>query len=245
MFTVRVEIDGLERKMDTLANVASDLTPALKRMGGHLKSRATERYKAQSFAPLAQGTLEKRAQRGLQTLERKLERDYRKAKKRAWDTVRAKGAAPRGAIARALARMTLADMVEGQGAVMSTKGVQNRLKVLDEFRRRHRRGAGGAALTEKQAQSLNQREARAVGKQVGKPILGGLSRTLVVRLNGGGSVTLWSQTFERFSDIHNEGGTAGHGANIPARMTITVDEKDLAVFVEILKEELLLPLENL
>lgn len=243
MFSVTVNIDGIERKMNTLANTAGDLSTALKRMGGHLKARAQERYEAQSFAPLAQSTLRARAQEGLRVLERKLETDYRKAKRKAFQSARDKRA-PRGAIATALARLTLSDLVPERASVLSSRGVQNRLKILEEFRRRHRGGEGGAALSEKQAKSLGDREARAIGRQVGKPILGGLSRTLVVRLDGRGSVTLWSRTFQHFSDVHNRGGSAGHGAKIPQRMTVTVDDHDIDVFIEILREELLLPIQD-
>ena len=229
--------------MTALALAAGDLTTAFKRLGGYLKQRAQLRYEAQAFAPLAQSTLDKRAQHGLMTLERKLETDYRKAKKRGWDTARAKGQAPRGVIAHALTRMTLGDMV-GQGVVMSSRGVQNRLKVLEEFRRRHRRGAqGGGQLTTAQTKGLNAREARAVARQVGKPILGGLTRSLVISV-GSSSVTLSSRTFEKFSEVHNEGGSAGHGATIPERMTLTVEDRDLDIFADILRDEMLSPLEG-
>lgn len=219
--------------MDTLAATAADLEPALKRIGGYLRENALRRYKEQGFAPLSQATLDKRAAQGLKTLERKLTKDFGKAKRKAWDSKRAEGSAPRGALARTLARLTLGDLAAGQ-AVASTRGVQNRLAVLDEFKRRHRSGVGGKALSVAQTKSLNDRETRAVAKQVGKPILGGLTRTLNFKV-ARGSVTLKSETYDHFSEVHNKGNST-----TPARTTIKIDETDLAVFKAILVEELLM-----
>jgi phage gp36-like protein len=237
-FQIAVNVDGVVRKMDTLASNAHDLSPALARIGGYLKQNALRKYKEQGFAPLAASTLEKRAAKGLNTLERKLGYDLKKAKARAWDARRASGAAPRGAIARTLAKLTMGDMLGAQ-AVADTRGVQNRTKVLEEFRRRHRGGAPSSLLlSAAQTKSLNDRETRAVAKQLNKPILGGLSRTLGFKV-ANGSVTLKSMTYEHFSGVHNEGGAVGHGASVPARTTIKIDETDVAVFRAILADELM------
>ncbi len=237
-FTINVNVDGVVRKMDTLANSAADLSPALKRIGGYLKANALRRYKEQGFAPLAQSTLDKRAAKGLHTLEHKLGYDLKKAKRRAWDSRRAEGRSPRGAIARVLSRLTLGDLA-GEQAVNSTRGVQNRLAVLEEFGRRHRSGVGGRVLSAAQTKSLNARETRAIAKQINKPILGGLPRTLNFKV-ANGSVTLKSETYQHFTEVHNKGGGVGNGASVPARTTIEVDESDIAVFKAILVEELMM-----
>lgn len=243
MLTVKVEVDGVIRKFDTVAKTCEDLTPALRRFGGYLRKVALARYKEQAFPGLAQSTLDKRAQKGLQKLERKLEKDYRKAKRRAWDSRRASGASPRGVIARTLARLTLGDMVGAQ-AVASARGVQSRLKVLEEFRKRHRGGEGGAKLSEKQQASLDAREERAVAKAVGGKILGDLDRTVGTEIKRG-SLTLKSTTHQGFSEAHNKGGTVGNNAKLPKRETIKVDGNDLAVFRGILIEELLMAFEEM
>ena len=243
MLTVTVNIEGVSRKFDTLAETADDLSPALKRFGGYLKKMALKRYAEQAFPGLAQSTLDRRAQKGIKSLEKKLERDFRKAKSRAWDQRRAAGLAPRGALARTLARLTLGDLMGAQ-AVASSRGVQNRLRVLEEFRRRHRGGDAPGKLTAKQEASLTAREERAVAKAVGGPILGQLPRTLVVKVERG-KVTLESRTYQKFSEVHNKGGTAGHGAHIPKRETIKVDETDLQIFAGILIEEMLAPFEEM
>lgn len=242
MLSVKVEIDGLVRKFDTVAKTASDLTPALKRMGGYMKRQAIARYEAQAFPGLADSTIKHRALKGLHSLERKLTRELGKAKRKAWDTARAEGLAPRGAVARALARLTLGDLM-AQQRVSNTRGVKNRQAVLDEFRRRNFKGEGGGKLTEKQSASLSARQERAVSKAVGAPILGQLPKTLQVTISPRGNVTLTSRTYEKWSEAHNEGLVVGHGAKLPERKTIKVDAQDLEVFRGILIEELLMPFE--
>ena len=239
MLTVKVNIDGIERKFDTLANSAEDLTPALKRMGGYLRQRALAKYAAQDFPALSDATVQKRAARGLKSLERKLKRDVGKQKKRAWDKQRDAGLAPRGAVMRALARLTLGDLM-AQQAVASSKGVRNRQAVLDEFNRRHRGGESGAKLSDAQSRSLNAREQRAVAKAVGGPILGQLPRTLKVTV-ARGAVTLESRTYQDFSEAHNKGLSTGHGAKMPQRTTIKLDSQDLDILRSILVEEMLIP----
>src|SRR5262249_25960681 len=128
-----------------------------------------------------------------------------------------------------------------------TRGVQNRMSVLAEFQQHKRTSlkdrVQGQRLSLKQQVSLGQREARAVMKAVGRPILGGLPNTLVVHV-GLGNVTLTSRTREKWSKAHNEGATVGHGAQLPERRTILVEESDLRVLESILKDHLLLPFEE-
>lgn len=245
MFTVTVEADGLRRRFDLVEEAATGkgLEPALRRFGAHLRKSALARYAAQEFAPLAASTLEKRAAKGVARLERKLTYDLKKAKGRAWQSRRDQGLAPRGSIMRTLSRLTGGDL-PGEAAVANTRGVRNRFAVLEEFNRRHRGGSGGAALSNAQTRSLNAREERAVTKAVGAPILGRLARSLVVTTDSA-SVTLESRSHGKFTEIHNEGGTAGHGAKIPKRETIKVDNTDLDIFKAILVEHHLIAFESM
>lgn len=225
-FTVVFEMDGLETKLDTLAESANDLEKPLRRFGGYLRKRAIERYRAQDFAPLAQGTVEKRTQKGLRSLEGKLQSDLRKAIRRA-------GGAKGSGLALAMAS--------------EARGVRNRRAVLAEFQRRHGRSlkdrVEGHELAIKQLASLGAREDRAMAKAVGRPILGGLPSTLEVDV-GRGVVTLISRTREHWTDAHNQGDVVGHGARVPKRETLKLEEQDLDVFVEILREHHLMPLQE-
>ena len=238
-FTIVVNIDGLTRKFDTLAESARDLDKPLKKFGGYLRKRAIERYKAQDFAPLAESTIAHRTEKGKRSLEKKLHKDIRKAlakeappKVKQSFVERLMGAAPVG-------------LVTAPG-----RAARARMSVLAEFQRTHRRGVGGLAagaggkeLSIKQLASLGKREDRAVAKAVGKPILGSLPGTLEV-IVGRGSVTLISKTSEGWTDVHNQGGSAGHGAKIPKRETVKVEDRDLDVLGEILKEHMLLAFKN-
>lgn len=246
MFHVVVDIDGLVRRFDTLADSVADLDKPLAIFGGFLRRRALDRYKAQNFAPLAESTIEKRARRGLHSLERKLVGDVKKSLRNAR---RSRQREPQGFLARLVGKqqsLALEDVLSVQ-----TRGVQNRLAVLAEFQRHHghawgrKKGEGFAErikanpLTIKQSISLSQREARAVMRAVGQPILGGLPRTLVV-IVGAGTVTLRSATHEKWSAAHNDGAVVGHGAKLAERKTVLLEDSDLEVFASILKSHMLL-----
>jgi hypothetical protein len=234
MFSVVCNIDGLVRKFDTLADSAADLERPLRMFGSYLRKKALARYKAQDFPGLATSTIEKRAQKGLRTLERKLNRDLRKAIGRA----RVEDA-PKGILGRLFGRN-----IPDPGA-LETRGVKSRIAVLAEFQKRHRPQGELAArtglkpLSIKQLASLGNREDRAVAKAVGGPILGRLPQSLVVTV-GEGSVTLESRTHEKWTEAHNKGGAVGHGAVLPKRETVKVDATDLDVLGEILVEHHLL-----
>lgn len=234
MFWVKVNLDGIEHKFDTMANSARDLEKPLAIFGGYMKKKALKKYEAQDFAPLAASTLAARASKGVHSLERKLSRDVKRATKKSTEKLGGDALAAIQAV--------------------STRGVRNRLAVLAEFQRRHpatyaaraggvMAGAGLKPLSFKQAVSLNARTDRAVARAVGKPILGNLTRSLTVEV-GSGSMTLASRTAEGWSEVHNEGGTAGHGAAIPERRTIEVEPSDLSVLTSILQSYLLLPFQK-
>ena len=237
MFTIKVNIDGLEHKLDTLADSAADLEEPLRVFGGYLRNRALERYKAQSFAPLAQASIEGRAGKALVHLENKLRQDLKKALRRQPQA--------RRSLLEKLVGAKIPEGLAGGGGL--SKGAANRVAVYQEFRRRHRRAdadnkfeqmSGGKELSLKQLASLDAREGRAIAKAVSGPILGKLVKSLKVEV-GAGEVTLASRSVTQFTAIHNEGGTAGKGAKIPKRETIYLETKDLDVLADIIRSHLL------
>lgn len=247
MFTLTVEADGLFRKFTTLAGAADDLRKPLKQWGHEKMAEIKAIYAAQEFAPLAQSTIQHRAERGLRTLENKLAYDVRKALKRA-RIAREKDQAPRGLISRVLASRKTT-RIEQDILSSQTRGVQNRTAVLAEFHRQHHKSKEKASfsdrlslkqLTVKQMSSLDDRTARAVARQTGKPILGGLNRTLKMEVVPGG-VKISSLTKYHWSEVHNSGGTGNKGASIPERKTIELTEKNLDRLGEILVEHHLVP----
>ncbi len=240
-YTLIVNTEGIDRKFDLVINKASDIDGPMRRMGAHLKQKALAKYKAQAFQPLAASTLKERAQKGLSRMESKLQKDVGKAYKRQNGGVQMQ----KGFLASALAAIA----GEPGGALLGgqSRGVTNRLAVLSEFQRRHRKGSSvlmtysGKPLSIKQLSSLDARTERSVSKAVGKAILGRLGDSLQVTV-GFGNVKLESRTSGTWSAVHNDGGEAGHGAKIPKRETLKLDEEDMRVLEELLKEHLLEPL---
>jgi hypothetical protein len=244
VFSVVVKTETLDRKFDTCAISSHDLEPALRKFGAHLRRKALAKYKAQDFEPLAPATVDKRAEKGIAGLEKKLHKDLRSAVRRA----RSKNAVPRGMLARLLGAKPVED-----GTHLNTRGVRNRQSVLAAYQKRHGRSAGQgiyseglsgiyladrvdlSPLTLKQMVSLTTRENRAVSKAIGKPILGNLPNSLKVEIEGT-AVTLASRVHEHWTAAHNEGATVGKGAKLPKRETIALDADDLDVFAAILKE---------
>lgn len=233
---VTVNVDGLNRKFDTMAIGAADLEKPLKIFGGYLKAKAKRKYAEQNFEPLAESTLQKRMHKAMAIVERKLHRDVKRAFKRA--------RLARGESGKSGAAGLLQDALG-----VNTRGVQNRLAVLAAFQRKRgariglKQLAEGRALTLKQQVSLDARTSRQVDRTVNGKILGGLDKTLVVIVEGG-TVTLRSATHQEWSEAHNEGATVGHGAREPQRETIKLEPSDLDVFESILKAHLLLPFER-
>lgn len=218
MFSIHVNIDGLDHKLDLASEHANKIDEPLKKFGQYLKAKATARLKGGNFAPLSTGTTHARVLKGLARVESKLNIELKKAKKRA-------------------------AMKFGEGVV--SKGVTSRLSTLSAFQSRNRRGgapiAGAQKLSLKQSQSLTNRTQRAIKKAVSKQILGRISEVLEV-IVGDGGVTLESKTTKRWTDIHNKGGTAGHGSKIPQREYLKIEEEDLAILEGLLKEHILEPL---
>lgn len=244
MLSLTVNVEGALRKIDTAALAAEDLHKPLAIFGGRLKKRAVGRWQAQDFPPLADATVKKRAERGLQKLGQKLEADLKKATGRAQ-----RERAPKGLLAAIIGAPGMTSAV-----TQETRGEKNRRAVLQEFQRLHvkrvsgqmkgngfQRVMGGQALTLKQQVSLAGRAQRAIAREVGKPVLGQWPRTYHVMIEGH-RLTLVAATHEHWTQVHNEGGAAGKGAKEPPRPTIVLDKYDLDVFVDILREHCLHPL---
>lgn len=176
MVTLKINIEGVEHKFDTIAKNASDLKTPLRKFGAHLRNRAIERYKAQDFAPLAPATLAKRAQKGLKGLEKKLSYSLKKA----------------------LITPTVKESTRERRAALLAE-FQNRRKREKSAIVPHK-----VALSFKQMLSLGTRMDKAIAKAISAPILGKLVKSLKITVDKG-SVTLASRTKENWSGAHNEG----------------------------------------
>ena len=232
-FTFRVDTGGLERKFALLADSAKQLDPALRTFDRYLRARVRSRFEQQGpgWAPLAPSTIEHRRRAAMAALERKLGRDVRRAQT---SYARRFGA---------LDQLGLGGL-EKQRA-KSMRAIQRRVTTLAEFRRIARGGTAEDTLfegrtAEKQRASLAGRIGRAEARASEK-ILGRIAGSIRSTIKAG---TLTVESKIPWAGVHNEGGQGGHGARIPARPFLFLEDDDVGVLVEILRNHLLLAMEG-
>lgn len=116
------------------------------------------------------------------------------------------------------------------------RAVEARKAVLAEF---ERLAAGGdrskTILTARQTESLAGQLDRATAAGREKPLLGKIAQSLKTEISGG---TLRDGSEIPWSGVQNEGGTVGHGAKLPARPFAYLEEVDLRVLVEYIRDRL-------
>lgn len=212
MITLSVNIDGIERKLETLAETAKDLEPALRMFDGYLRARVRQRF-ASGGPGWPERSAEDEGKRhradqvdalAVHKMQRKLEREFDRARRR-----------------RAAGKGTEA-------------AVERRYAVLKEFMRQAAGGAVGIqggkdARREKSIAGLRQRFQRAAERDHG--ILGKLASSIASTVSRG-TLTLYSKV--AWAGVHNEGGTVGHGATLPARPFLFLESSDIDVLAEIL-----------
>jgi hypothetical protein len=232
-FTFRIDASGVERKLTLLADSVKQLDPALRAFDRYLRARIRSRFEQQGpgWPPLAASTLAQRRAASMAALERKLGRDLSRRQKtyaRRFD---------------ALDQLQVGGFEKQRGAGL--RAIQRRLTTLSEFRRLQAGGAVDKTLfegrsAEKQQASLAGRigraEARASEKMLGR--IASSFRSVIK----GGRLTVESKI--PWAGVHNDGGTGGHGANIPARPFLFLEEGDVEVLVAILRDRMLLALEG-
>ena len=219
MLTISLNVDGVQRKIKTLARTAADLGPALKIFNAYYKARLAERFASQGpgWAPRADSTEERHEHRQRQAqalavhqLKRKLSRELK----------------------RAIRRQRL-----GKGKASS---VERRYQVLKEFERQVVDGIMGRQLgadrrTEKTVAGLRERRARAEAK-ASERILGRIPASMYSQIAKG---TLTVDSRIPWAGSHNEGDVVGHGAHLPARPFNYLEAIDVDVLVEILVNRML------
>lgn len=95
--------------------------------------------------------------------------------------------------------------------------------------------AGYKFSVEERRAMTRQHQRRFVAQEESAGVLGALSRTIAMRLIGR-SVKVFSKA--HIGAIHNYGGTAGHGARIPARPFLFLNARDVAECAGIFSEYL-------
>jgi hypothetical protein len=247
VITLEINVEGAVRKFELATIMAEDLEEPLTRFAKYWFARTKAHYEAQNFAPLAQSTIDKRAQAGLRTLERRLKRETKKARDRAMAATGKRSTWVASVLGLASATAAAAAAIAGQ-----TRGVRNREAVLAALQAKHRGKRKGGdddvvksdqVLTLKQSQSLAMRVVRAVSRSINRKILGALDKSTFVEVRGD-AVTLMAETAKSWSEAQNDGGTVGHGAVLPKREAIMFEPHDEAVLISILKDHLLLPFQE-
>lgn len=234
--TLRVDVGGLERKFELLTDSAKKIDPALRAFDRYLAARVRQRFESSGpgWAPLAPETIEARKSRAAEVLGKKLGRDVRRSEQR----YRSKFGEHRDD--------TLSQLLESRVVKKrrsAAAAIQRRLTTFAEYRRQLAGGSAEASLFEgrgadRQRVSLAARVQRAEARATGK-ILGRVALSFKSTVRGG---RLTRESKIPWAGVHNEGGAAGHGATIPARPFLFIEERDVDVLAEILRDRMLLAL---
>lgn len=233
-----VDVDGLERKFELLTDSVGDLAPALKTFDQYLALRVKRRFDqgGPGWPPLSREQAVRRAAAARSGLERKLGRDVW----RAADKLEA---------VREVASGVPEDPKAARRKRTAAAALQRRVATLMEYRRLRAGGAGEsefrakAGFSEKQAArqsaSLSARAARAERRASRQ--LGRIADSFKSSIRGG---VLTRESEISWAGVHNEGGTVGRGAEVPARPFLFIEDEDLDVLVETLRNRMLLALEG-
>lgn len=240
---VRLDASGVERRFELLAESARQLDKPLKAFDRYLRARVKSRFERSgpNWDELAESTLERREQAALSALARRLSFEHGRAQKRyqsrygALDDLGVAGDArlekKRATLRRALARraMTAAEFERARRRAENVSAAA--LERADAFT---------APQAERQARSLRERALRAQAR-AGDKLLGRIAASFesVVR---DGNLTLRSKV--PWAGVHNEGGSVGHGATVPARPFLFLEERDVDVLVEILRDHMLVAVDG-
>lgn len=198
------------RLFSDLEERARNWKPVLKRWTGFLKAQSKAKFDG-ALAPLAASTLEKyqHTRTSKVTAAGKVRTSY--AKNLARQLKRREGGQ---ALTEALDRLKSGDLSADTGGNKALARLQKALAKASAGKR-----VGGDRR-----------------KLQGHKILGKLAGALV------GSINVDTATVKnaaRFSKVQNEGGTVGHGATLPARTTLEINQSDGAVLAEIVIDHLL------
>lgn len=215
----RVDVSQPVERFDGVAKAAQDPERILRRWSGYFRSQATRAAEEQAGWPAWSEATRDRYQQ------------TRTAKITAAGQIR-EGYARR--LTQHLQRKAR------QGVVGADSDLQELLRLRGGLRPDRTR-----VVTSRALEQLRRGLDRATtGKRVGgdkrqiarKRLLGRLPRMNVSAISG---TTVKLQSRVPWSDVHNSGGGAGHGARIPARTWLEIDDQDRIVLAEIVRDTLL------
>lgn len=205
------------KTIDAIFRNASEIKPILRRWGGYLRGEAKKTFADEKgWEPLAESTLKK------------------------LQHTRTSKVTTRGRLRASYVRRAEAGFKKGY-----KKDKEGTAVKLDELRKLARGNTGDALRTVRLERIRKQIvKAQTTGKRVGgdsraaekHKLLGGLRSSLSTQLKDE-SVVVESRA--PWSDVHNSGGSAGHGSKIPERTFLDITEKDAEMLSEIAVQQLM------
>jgi phage gpG-like protein len=252
-----VEINGIRRKMTLLSETAERLDRPLARVGGMLRKRMQQRFAAggPGWEPLAAST-EKRKMDAQEV-------GLLATNKGGGSVVKTVGAQARklaSAIASADRAKTVSQVEKAQRRIaVHEQSLETIRKAFGSGKRKfanedalvayaqrelRRAKLHGVALRASRGakDEASRRRVSRIGQRRYKAedsatrILGSLDRTIALVISRQ-SVQVGSTAY--IGAIHNVGGTAGHGAKIPARPFAYIDGSDMDVVADIFREHMI------
>jgi phage gpG-like protein len=262
--TIVVEIDGMQRRLQTLVKTVKELEPALRLWDTYYRARVQRRFASEGpgWAPRKEEELARRdarnlgsaKSRALYQVERKLHKELRRASHsvdpqtyarrffvlKEFERLRNGGSENLSTIG-SLSKADRSILRQRSGIVRSIayaksigdkaneEGQRQRLENFDFAHDQILEAAKGLRAL-RSVRGLAARVERAEARSQGK-VLGKIAQSIRSKVSKG-AVTVYSAI--PWAGIHNEGGTAGHGAQIKPRPFLFLESQDIDVLQEIL-----------
>lgn len=228
-FSVKIDASGVSRKMILLVDATKDINAPLRQFGKYLRNKSKQKFanEGPGWEPLADSTKER--------LEH-----TRTGRITAQGKIRA-SVVPK--IQRYL-KTSVKDLVKQELkvkhrfnsnlelALLRKEKQERQLKTLEKLE---------SDIEKMKAKPLDKRRRgkKAIEKH---KLLGRLASTLTAEVKN--SVLVVRSKAGEIGKIHNEGGVAGHGAKIPARTFLELDDDDVKVLKALLEHHLLASIEG-
>lgn len=217
--TWRVDVSAPVERFDGVAKAAQDPERILRRWSGYFRSQATRAAEEQAgWPPWSEATRDRYQQTRTSkiTATGQIRESYAKRL-----TQHLQRRARQGVVG---AESDLQELLRLRGGLRPDRSKVVTSRALEQLRRGLDRAAAG-----KRGGGDRRQLAR-------KKLLGRLPRMNASAIEGT-TAKLLSRV--PWSDVHNSGGGAGHGARIPARTWLEIDDQDRIILVEIVRDTLL------
>lgn len=256
MLTLKLNVDGLERKLSLMVDALSDLEKPLARAGGILRAEAKKSFASRgpgwpalsdetekrkpSMKALGFYSLNDRKRSRADTVtteDNKLQRALARAEKAKTDKAQQKALA-----AADVHRSNLETLQRAYGAALRTSDTSALVAVArKELRRRKIRGAAMRAARQIEDETERRRVARLGSTRYRRDarsldMLGSLRDSISLYVTEQ-SVSVFSHSM--WAGVHNDGGRAGNNATIPKRTFLEFTDRSLGRIVDLLKEQLI------